>query len=138
MRGNRRMIIGTGLWFAILIGCPAQARAEERKMCPICMKAGDQKASYSEKASYTLARGTTNTLFGWTELIRQPANEVKDGGNVFAGLGKGVGEAVKRTLGGAAELVTFWTPKVHDTYLHFSKDCPVCMNNKNTDDKEKK
>ena len=135
MRRNTRTCVGVLLGLAVLLGCSSQARAEG-KACPICSKAGDQKASYSAKASCTLVRGTTNTLLGWTELIRQPANEVKDGGNVFTGIGKGVGETVKRTLGGAAELLTFWTPKVHDNYLHFAKDCPICMNKENKE-KEK-
>ena len=127
MRNKTQTLIGTAVGLIILFGGSAQARAEG-KMCPICSKAGDQKAAYATKASCTLVRGTTNAFLGWTELIRQPANEVKDGGNVLIGIGKGVGETVKRTLGGAAELLTFWTPKVHDNYLHFANDCPICMN----------
>lgn len=127
MRRSTQGAIGAALGLIMLFGFSARASAEERKTCPICLRT-EQKTSYSEKAGYTLVRGTTNTLLGWTELLRQPANEVKEGGNVFTGIGKGVGEAVKRTFGGAAELLTFWTPKVHDNYMHFSKDCPICMN----------
>ena len=95
--------------------------------CPVCTKASDEMASYPAKAGNTLVRGAANTLLGWTELIRQPANEVKGGGNFFTGVAKGVGQGVKRTLVGAAEVVTFWTPKMQGSYLHFAEDCPLCM-----------
>lgn len=107
-------------------GAPGIASAAGGKMCPVCEKANDDQASYGQKAGSTLVRGASNTLLGWTELIRQPANEVKGGGNVFTGLAKGVGEGVKRTLGGAAEVLTFWTPKTKNGYLRFAHDCPIC------------
>jgi len=113
---------------AFISGMPGAAQAEEKPMCPVCAKAGDEAAPYGTKAGFTLVRGATNTLFGWTELLRQPAQEVQEGGNVFAGMAKGVGESVKRTLAGAGEVLTFWTPKTKDgRYLHFANDCPVCM-----------
>jgi len=75
----------------------------------------------------TLGRGAVNALLGWTELIHQPAQEAKAGRNVLAGIGKGVGEGVVRTLAGVGEVLTFWTPRVQDRYLRFAEDCPVCM-----------
>ena len=113
----------------ILLGRPGQARAEESKkmVCPICGHATEGTVSYPTKAGKTLVRGAANTLLGWTELIRQPAQEAKAGGNVFMGIGKGVGEGVKRTLAGVGEILTFWTPKVQDHYVHFANDCPLCM-----------
>ena len=95
-------------------------------MCPICAKANQEKADYSTKAGHTLARGAANTLLGWTDLIREPAQEARRGGNVFRGLALGVGRSVTRTLGGAGEVLTFWTPKVQGRYLHFAHDCPIC------------
>ena len=132
MRGRALRFGGVVLGIAILFGFsgPAMAAQQKAAMCPVCDKAGDDSASYPSKAGYTLVRGAANTLLGWTELIRQPVSEVKGGGNVFTGLAKGVGEGVKRTLGGAAEVVTFWTPKMKDSYLHFSDNCPICMGKK--------
>ena len=123
-------VLGVGLFMAMwLAGAPRLALADERKVCPVCGRAGHDEVSYSVKAGATLSRGAANTLFGWTELIRQPADEVRAGGNVMTGVAKGVGESVKRTLGGVGEVLTFWTPKVHRHYLAFSNDCPVCMKN---------
>ena len=112
----------------------AQARAEDppaptpHTECPICRQAADKAtADYPTKAVHTLARGATNTLFGWTEIIRQPAEEVKAGGNVFTGILKGLSQGVGRTVAGAGEVLTFWTPKNKDGYIHFSTDCPICV-----------
>ncbi len=41
------------------------------------------------------------------------------------GLANGVGQGVTRTLTGLGEIITFWTPKVNDQYIHFAKDCPL-------------
>ena len=136
MRGRTQQVIGALLGLMVLLGGagPAaaakagQVSAQEGKMCPICAKAGDDMATYPSKAGSTLVRGAANTLLGWTELIRQPVQETKAGGNVFTGLAKGLGEGVKRTLGGAGEVLTFWTPKVKGSYLAFAHDCPLCMN----------
>ena len=127
MRVPRLSLIGGLVGWVILLGGAGPAWADDPKMCPICAKAEAEKASYAEKAGWTLARGTTNALLGWTELIAQPANEVKAGGNLVVGIGKGIGQGIKRTLGGAAEVLTFWTPKVQNEYLHFASDCPLCM-----------
>ena len=94
-------------------------------LCPICKRISERQMGYAEKAGNTLARGALNTSLGWTELIRQPAQEVKRGGNAFVGIANGVGQGLNRTFTGLAELFTFWTPKVQGQYLHFSKDCPL-------------
>ena len=127
MRGRARLAVAL-LGCSILLGRGQSAGAEETKrICPICASASSETASYSAKAGTTLVRGSANTLLGWTELIRQPVEETKAGGNVLVGIGKGVGQGVMRTVEGIGELLTFWTPKVHDHYVHFAKDCPVCM-----------
>ena len=123
MRGRMKWLVGAVVGCAIMLGFSSPARAA----CPICAKASDESASYPAKAGCTLVRGATNTLLGWTELFRQPVNEVKGGGNVVTGVGKGIGQTVKRTLAGVGEVLTFWTPKVQDSYIHFSHDCPICM-----------
>ena len=105
-----------------------QATTESHPIvCPICGRVSNPNADYATKASLTLARGAENTLLGWTELFRQPVDEVKGGGNVVTGIGKGIGQSVTRTLGGLGEVLTFWTPKVQNRYVHFSNDCPICM-----------
>lgn len=125
MRGSRGVApLLIGLW---LFGACQPAMAAEAEQCPICHRANNEEASYPSKAGNTLARGAANTLLGWTELIRQPAAEVEAGGNVLTGIGKGMGESVKRTLAGAGEVLTFWTPKVQKSYVHFATDCPICM-----------
>ena len=133
MRGRALQLGGVVLGIAILFGFAGPTMAAQQKaagMCPVCEKAGDPSASYPSKAGYTLVRGAANTVLGWTELIRQPVNEVKGGGNVFSGLAKGLGEGVKRTLGGVGEVLTFWTPKMNGSYVHFSDNCPICMGKK--------
>ncbi|MBI3321397.1 MAG: hypothetical protein HYZ91_03915 [Candidatus Omnitrophica bacterium] len=118
------LLAGGLLW----LGASGSAMAaEEISQCPLCKQASDQTAGYPSKASYMLMRGAANALFGWTELLRQPANEVKGGGHLLTGIGKGVEQGMKRTLGGAAEVLTFWTPKVQHRYVHFAHDCPLCM-----------
>lgn len=110
------------------MGSPAQPG---QTMCPICGRANDPSADYATKASHTLARGVSNTLLGWTEVIQRPAEEVKSGGNVFNGIAQGVGHGLQRTLAGAGELLTFWTPKVNNNdYLRMADDCPLCMGRK--------
>jgi len=95
--------------------------------CPICRAANDQSAPYGQKAGTTLVRGATNTAFGWTEMLTRPTEEVKTGGNLLVGIGKGMNQAVRRTFFGIGELMTFWTPKGPNGYLTLNRDCPVCM-----------
>ena len=130
MRRSGRQIAGAVLGITVLLGWSGQVRAAEGATCPICAKVGNASASYQAKAGCTLVRGTANTLLGWTELIRQPVDEAKAGGNVLVGIGKGIGQGVTRTLAGVGEVLTFWTPKIHNSYIHFANDCPVCMKKK--------
>lgn len=105
---------------------PATA-AQAGPVCPICHHAADQSTTYSEKAGKTLVRGAANTLLGWTELISEPVHEAKSGGNVFVGIGNGVGKTLQRTAAGIGEILTFWTPKMNNQYVKFATDCPICM-----------
>ncbi|MBI3011364.1 MAG: hypothetical protein HYY58_02595 [Candidatus Omnitrophica bacterium] len=128
MPRQREWLVGVAVGLAVFLGGPARALGEEQgAMCPVCSKASDERAAYPSKAGYTLIRGAANTLFGWTELIRQPAQEVKAGGNVLTGIAKGMSQSVIRTFVGTGEVLTFWTPKVQRGYLHFADDCPLCM-----------
>ena len=117
----------------ILLSTPSFVSAENtpaehrQAVCPLCGRISSPQTDYPTKAGTTLLRGATNTLFGWTEIIRQPAQEAKAGGNVATGLYHGITQGVVRTIGGAGEMLTFWMPKVQDKYLHFNHDCPLCM-----------
>ena len=127
-QGQLAVILGFAFLFAGVCGSPGSAMADEGPVtCPICSRANEESAAYPTKAVATLGRGIANTLLGWTELIRQPAQEAKDGGNVLTGIGKGFGQGFMRTFAGIGEVLTFWTPKMNERYLLFSKDCPVCM-----------
>lgn len=134
MRTCSQQLLGVLITLIVGLGCSGQAMAEDHAVphtiCPICKQANDQASNYSTNASHTLARGAANTILGWTEVIRQPAEEVKEGGNVFTGILRGVGKGVKRTLAGAGEVLTFWTPKTSRGYVHFAHDCPLCMGKK--------
>ena len=132
MRGRAVHLGGLVVGIAILCGFPGSSMAAPQKteMCPVCAKASEDSASYPSHASYTLVRGAANTVLGWTELIRQPVDEVKGGGNVLTGLAKGVGYGDQRTLQGAGEVLTFWVPKTKSGYLHIADTCPICMGKK--------
>jgi putative exosortase-associated protein (TIGR04073 family) len=117
-----------GLWM-LAAATPAAAAEGSDVVCPVCMKASSEDATYGSKAGNTLIRGASNTLFGWTELIRQPGREARSGGNVFMGILRGMGQSVTRTMAGAGEVLTFWTPKIQNTYIHFANDCPLCARN---------
>lgn len=127
MRKRRFLLLGLICFTGV---CASQSVRAEEQVCQVCSRAGKDNASYGEKAGTTLTRGAANTLFGWTELIRQPVDEVKSGGNVFTGIAKGFGQSLKRTGSGVGEILTFWTPKVNNHYLAFSSDCPICMKRK--------
>ncbi len=122
-------VIGAG-W---MTACAAEestpsAPAPPSTQCIICRTANNPKTPYAEKASSTLTRGALNVLFGWAELVEQPADEVNNGGNLLTGVGKGVSQAVSRTTRGVGELLTFWLPRQHTNAQPSIADCPVCRN----------
>ena len=121
------LLSGVVLGGILLLGPSSPAMAAGKTVCPICDKTGEWNGSYPVKAGSTLVRGTANLLLGWTELIRQPTTEVKHSGNVLLGLGKGVGQGITRTLGGAVEVLTFWVPNLYNRSFHVAHDCPLCM-----------
>src|SRR3989338_3023860 len=113
MTGRASRAAAAALGIGVVLGEPGPVLAEERAkpqaVCPICGRISDPSVGYPTKAGTTLVRGAANTALGWTELISQPVHEVRSGGNVFVGIGKGVGQTVKRTLAGGGEILTFWT-----------------------------
>ncbi len=105
---------------------PAPSHTTATVICPICHRVSQVDIPYPEKAGLLLVRGASNTAFGWTELILQPAAEVKSGGSLATGIGKGVVAAMTRTGRGLGELLTFWAPKKSNE-APLATDCPICM-----------
>ena len=68
--------------------------------------------AHPENPATKLARGVTNTSFGWVEVPKQGALGSREAGlpGFIAGLAKGVGMGAGRTLVGAMEVGTFWAP----------------------------
>ena len=135
MRTRIPTVLALTVGALLLTAVPARAedqpaQAAEPVVCPICSKANVQDGNYSATSGTTFVRGASNTLLGWTELIRRPAEEAKAGGNVVVGVGKGVGEGVMRTLSGVGEVLTFWVPKTKANKVNIAKDCPLCMGRK--------
>ena len=122
---SERLVTALAMVGMCLAFARAATAAEQQRLCPFCMKANNQRASYGENAANTLARGALNLGLGWTELIRQPGKNARKGKNVLLGVANGVGFSARRTLRGLGELLTFWAPKVQGEYIHFSKDCPL-------------
>jgi hypothetical protein len=63
--------------------------------------------TYGAQAGAKLKYGLTNTLLGWTSLIRTPVQAAQDGENVLVGIVRGVYNGVGQTVLGAAHAVTF-------------------------------
>lgn len=123
----RRLSPFLAFWLVLGMTGPAGAAEDEiSHTCPICQFTTN-RSSYGQKAGGTFLRGATNTVFGWTEMLLAPNEEVKSGGSVATGMGKGMSLAVRRTAAGLGELLTFWTPKGKDGYLRFTTTCPICM-----------
>ena len=127
---KRRGVVIMSLVFGVslAVGPPGGVLAAEqpkKQLCPICSKLEHPPANYAEKAGNTLARGLLNFGLGWTEMIRQPGKNARKGGPVLNGFVNGVSFGARRTIRGLGEILTFWTPKMGDEYIHFSKDCPL-------------
>ena len=133
MRERQRRFVSAVIGAGLALGVAAPVTAEEKTVCPICLHADNEQAAYSSKAGSTFVRGAANLLFGWTEIIREPAQEAREGRNVrnvVVGMANGVGHGIARTAVGVGELITFWTPKINNRYVHMATDCPICMGKK--------
>ncbi len=92
--------------------------------CPICNGAASNH--YMKKTGSQLVRGVANTALGWTELVNQPAKEMKNGGNLVHGLAKGVGYTVIRTAKGVGEIILSPMPREKTgKYSQIAHDCPL-------------
>ena len=128
------------LWLSlVLCAGPAAAAADTAPepapvaTCPICRHANNQTAPYAEQAAANLARGLTNTFFGWTEMLVRPTAEVERHGNLLNGVGQGISHSVSRTAAGIGEALTFWMPKSVGGPPPLTADCPICMSVRRTD-----
>lgn len=133
MRHGLRGVLRVVTLAALTVAAAAPVGAEESgdaTVCPVCSQAGHRAPSYPTKAGLTLLRGAANMLLGWTELFRQPVKAAEQHENVLTGVARGVGSTVTRTAAGLGEVLTFWTPKTKDGYVHFANDCPICMGKK--------
>ncbi len=59
-----------------------------------------------------LGRGLQNGMLGWTEVVARPQAEVQERGatGLVKGLLDGISYGTIRTVTGAAEVATFWSP----------------------------
>jgi len=63
--------------------------------------------SKGDQIKQKLDFGLKNMLFGWTELYTEPKEAHDSGDNIFAGIARGIGNAVVYTLGGVLHVATF-------------------------------
>ncbi|MFH1858048.1 MAG: hypothetical protein ABH845_04010 [Candidatus Omnitrophota bacterium] len=66
-----------------------------------------EEEGYINRANAKFGFGLKNAALGWTELVTQPVDEAKAGGNAAVGFGKGIWNTVGQTVGGALHLGTF-------------------------------
>ena len=123
----KRLLVGSLVVGLLGLGVPAFAgtgASSGSRGCAICD--GTASDSWGVKASTTLTRGVANTGLCWMELVNQPMKEVKGGGNVLIGCGKGIGHTFIRLCKGVGEIITSPLPKAKDG-SQIATDCPVCM-----------
>ena len=70
------------------------------------------ETTYEGKLTGKLGFGFKNFLFGWTELFSEPYQAYKEKSNVAKGLGRGIGNTIFDTVGGALHIATFPLDKV--------------------------
>ena len=67
--------------------------------------------SRCEKMKEKFVYGLTNVALGWTEILQEPGEAIKEKRCFLCGFGQGLGNALGDTVGGAVHLITFWCPK---------------------------
>ncbi len=102
-----------------LVACPVAGHAADGETKLTLSLTKDYTASpwtsetgWSSRAVGKLGFGVKNLLLGWTELFVQPKEASASGGNVVAGIGTGIKNAVEDTLGGVVHIVTFPIPQI--------------------------
>jgi len=108
----------------VVVGLIACASVSLAAQCPVCDAAASD--GYASKFGGQLARGVANTGLGWVELFNQPIREVKGGGNVVVGVGKGIGHACLRTVEGLGEILSSPMPHAKDgKFTQIADSCPL-------------
>jgi putative exosortase-associated protein (TIGR04073 family) len=66
----------------------------------------------SQQPGEKLAHGLQDGMLGWTEIVARPRGEVQEKGasGLAKGLLDGISYGTMRTVTGAAEVATFWSP----------------------------
>ncbi len=74
--------------------------------------AQDEAPQGAQDPGTKLGRGLQNGALGWTEIVARPEAEVRQqgAGGLVKGLLDGVSYGTIRTVTGAAEVATFWSP----------------------------
>lgn len=75
--------------------------------------AQDGSAADTNSPTEKLGRGLRNGILGWTEIVARPgeaAAQEKRASGAVTGLVDGVALGTVRTVTGAAEVATFWSP----------------------------
>lgn len=117
---KRMLIIGVFALAVAVVAAPAFAETS----CPVCSAAASD--SYPTKTVGQAARGVANIGMGWMELVNQPVKEVKGGGNILIGMGKGIGHTCLRMAQGAGEILTSPMPRMKDgKYSQIADGCPM-------------
>ncbi len=107
--------------FSVAVGWQtAPCRAETISLCDAA-----SSDDYLTKMSGQFLRGATNIGFCWLEMIHQPALEARGGGNLFAGLAKGVGHSFLRVVKGIGDIATCASPHRDEdgTFPSVTRDC---------------
>ncbi|HEY7678477.1 MAG TPA: exosortase system-associated protein, TIGR04073 family, partial [Candidatus Methylomirabilis sp.] len=98
------MRLGVAMAMVLLaagLGLPRPAMAQEETHQAALQSPGDK-----------LGRGLQNGMLGWTEIVARPQAEVHEQGatGLVKGLLDGISYGTIRTVTGAAEVATFWSP----------------------------
>ena len=113
-RQNMRRTFSLILLFTLIISpavfaqMPGEQIDQTSPSCGVCQAAESQ--NFGKSAPGKIGRGLVNAGLGWTNLLAQPVQAGKSGGNVFTGIGKGLWMTVARTVEGVVEIGLFWLP----------------------------
>ena len=104
------LVLSLALFFprTLLAQPVVEELSETSPHCGVCE--GAESQNFSKSAPGKIVRGITNIGLGWTNLFAQPIQAGSSGGNVWNGIGKGLGYTLVRTVEGVVELGLFWLP----------------------------
>ena len=92
--------------------------------CGICNSTVSENHLVKTGGQFT--RGAANLAFCWLGAVNQPIREMRGGGNLLVGFGKGFGHIFIRGAQGLGEIVTAPLPQAKDG-SQIAQDCPLCM-----------